>query len=117
MSELPRQSGELDINIEHGVDFTMTAIYQVNGSVIDTTGYNASFIIRNNSGSTSKLLELTESSGITVTGSLGKFTIDMTELQSAFGNRSMVYNLVIQSPSGKDIQLLRGKCQSHAQGD
>lgn len=117
MSELPRQSGDLDINIEHGVDYTLSAVYKVNGSVVDTTGYTASFVIRGQSGYTHELLSLNESSGITVAGSLGKFTVNITDAQSDFGNRSMVYSLVIQSPTGKDTQLLRGSCQSHAQGD
>ena len=116
MPELQRQSGGLDINIEQGVDFSMTAIYKVNGSVVDITGYTSTFIISNKKGSSVELLSLTESAGITITGSLGKVTVDITDAQSVFGNREMVYDLMIQSPAGNDIHLLRGECISHSVG-
>lgn len=113
MPELSRQSGGLDIHIEEAVDFTLSAIYKVNGSVIDITGYTASFILRGKSGRESELLSLTHLSGIVITAVLGKVTVSITDTQSVFGNREMEYDLMIQSPAGNDIHLLRGNCTSH----
>ena len=90
MSELSRQSGKADINIEDGVDYKLTAIYKVNGVVVDITGYSASFKLRENAGSSNILLSLTESSGIAITGALGKVFVQIADTQSIYGSRKMV---------------------------
>ena len=50
MRELPRQSGALDINIEHGVDFLLPVVYSINGTIQDVTGFTATFELRDASG-------------------------------------------------------------------
>jgi len=117
MSELSRQSGKLDINIEDDVDFSLTAVYKVNAVVVDITSYTATFIIRDNAGSTDALLTLTESAGLTIAGTLGKVTVAITDEQAIFGSREMVYDLMIKSPAGNDIHLLRGNCKSWSNGE
>ena len=117
MPELQRQSGGLDINIEDGVDFTLPVVYKVDGSIIDVTDYEATFELRDSTGNVNALLSLTELSGITVGSVDGKFEITITEAQAVFGNRKMVYDLIVNESGGVPIRLLRGECQSTAQGD
>ena len=117
MPELQRQSGGLDINIEDGVDFTLPVVYKVDGSIIDVTGYTATFELRDSPGNVNVLLSLTESSGITVGSVDGKFEINITEAQAVFGNRKTVYDLIVTPVGGQPIRLLRGECQSKSQGD
>lgn len=113
MPELSRQSGKLDINIEDNVEFSMTATYKISGTPVDVTGYTASFTLRDVNGQTGDpLLELTHLAGITVGTTNGVFVIAMTDAQCNFGDREMIYDLVITSPTGNDIRLLRGKCKS-----
>ena len=117
MPELQRQSGGLDINIEDGVDFTLPVVYKVDGSIIDVTGYTATFELRDASGHASALLSLTESAGITVGNANGRFDIAIADTQAVFGNRKMVYDLIVTPLGGQPIRLLRGECQSKSQGD
>jgi len=117
MPELERQSGGLDINIEDGVDFLLGATYKIGGVAQDVTNYTAAFELRDKAGSAEVLLSLTEGAGITVGASTGKFDVLITEAQAIFGNRAMVYDLVITPPAGSPIRLLRGECKSWAKGD
>ena len=117
MPELQRQSGGLDINIEDGVDFTLPVVYKIDGTIIDVTDYEAIFELRDLKGNANALLSLTELSGITVGSVDGKFEITIADSQAVFGNRKMVYDLVITPPAGQPIRLLRGECQSNAKGD
>ena len=116
MPELQRQSGGLDINIEDGVDFTLPVVYKVDGAIIDVTGYTATFELRDSPGNANALLSLTEASGITVGSVDGRFDIAITDLQAIFGDREMVYDLVI-SDGSTPVRLLRGECKSKSQGD
>ena len=117
MPELARQSGGLDINIEDGAKFLLPAVYKIDGSIQDVSGYSATFELRDKIGSSSSLLSLSESSGITVGSTDGRFDVAITEAQLVFGNRKMVYDLIITPPGGVPIRLLRGECQSWAKGD
>ena len=117
MPELQRQSGHADINIEDGVDYSLTAIYKIDGAVQPITGWTASFRLLDLKGNTSDLLELTESTGIIITGSLGKVVVNITDAQSIFGSRTMRYDLMITSPVGSDVHLLRGACKSWSAGE
>ena len=113
--ELPRQSGQLDINIEDNVDFVIEVIYQINGTAEDVTNHTAKFELRDHLGQTGDaLLSLTESAGITVGTTNGKFTVTITDVQAVFGNREMYYDLIVTSATGDDVRLLRGNCASHA---
>ena len=116
MPELQRQSGGLDINIEDGVDFTLPVVYKVDGAIIDVTGYTAIFELRDAPGNENALLSLTESSGITVGSTDGRFDVTITAAQAIFGDRKMVYDLII-TDGGVPVRLLRGECQSKSQGD
>lgn len=116
-AELPRVSGELDINIEDEVKYTLVAVYKnkTTGVPYDVSSYAATFTIRDSRGQTgTALLTLTSGSGITVGTTDGKFTIVITDAQAVFGNREMVYDLVITPPAGDPFRLLRGKCTSWA---
>ena len=117
MPELQRQSGGLDINIEDGVDFTLPVVYKVDGVIIDVTDYAAAFELRDSEGNVNALLSLTELSGIAVGSTDGRFDITITDAQAVFGNRKMVYDLIVTPLGGQPIRLLRGECQSKSQGD
>lgn len=109
--ELERQSGNLNINIEDGVDFAMSVIYKIGGTPVDVTGYTATFTIKDEKDHT-VLLTITEITGIAVGTTDGKFGIPISDTQAVFGNRNMVYDFVVKSPSGIDTRLLRGDCVS-----
>ena len=117
MPALPRQSGKLDINIEHGIDYDLVAIYKIDGVAQSIAGYSASFVLKKHKGSSTSLLSLTKGDGITFVDSEGKVLVRITDTQSVFGSRKMYYSLKIISPSGDDIQLLRGICQSYSVGE
>lgn len=117
MPELQRQSGGLDINIEDGVDFPLGATYKIGGVAQDVTSYTATFELRDKTGGDTALLSLTEAAGIAVGTTNGRFDILITAAQAIFGNRKMVYDLVVTPPAGAPIRLLRGECQSWAKGD
>ena len=113
--ELPRQSGLLNIHIEDNVDWYMAATYKIGGTEVDVSGYTAKFELRDEAGQTGDaLLSLSEAAGIAVGTTDGLFTITITDNQAIFGNRDMVYDLIVTSPAGSDIKLLRGKCTSYA---
>lgn len=116
MPELSRQSGKLDINIEDGIDFNLEAIYKINGIAVDVTGYTAVFEIRDLAGSSDPLLTLTESAGVIVGTTDGKFLVKITDTQAAFGTRELHYDFTVINGT-TDIKLLRGKCFSWAKGD
>lgn len=114
MPELARQSGELDISIEDGVDFNMDVFFKVGGVAVNISSYTASFVLKDSHSSSEVLLQLTVGSGITLDAPTGKFTISLTEAQSNFGNRTMVYDFEVTSPLGDSAKLLRGTCKSWA---
>ena len=112
--ERPRQSGECKLNIEDNVPNTIPFTYKIGGSAVDNTTYTATFTIRDIEGDTATpLLSLTVGSGITLGGADGIFTVVISDAQSTFGNRTMVYNLVVNDGTD-DISLMRGVIQSHA---
>lgn len=117
MPELERLSGALDINIEDAVAYRMGVTYKIGGVAQDVTGYTAEFQIRSKTGSEDPLLSLTDASGITVGATTGKFDILITAAQAVFGNRMMVYDLVITPPGGRPLRLLRGSCKSWSRGN
>lgn len=113
--KLARVSGELDLEIEDNVDYSLPVTYKIGGSAVDNTTYTAKFEIRDKVGDTgTALLALTVGSGITLSGATGIFTIAITDTQCVFGNREMVYALVVTSSGGNDIPLLHGKITSYA---
>lgn len=113
--EILLQTGQLDLNINSGIDFNFDAIYKLDGSLVDVTGYTATFSIRDKYSSSLSLVSVTESSGIIVGTTDGKFSVSLTEIESNLGNRELVYDLVIVPPSGdNEIKLLRGKCKFSA---
>lgn len=117
MPELPRQSGGLDINIEDGVEFSLPVVYKINSVIQDVSGYTATLELRDKTGHANALLSLTELSGIIVGSTDGRFDIDITEAQAIFGNREMVYDLIVTPAAGEPIRLLRGECKSWPKGD
>lgn len=112
MPELARQSAELGINIENGVDFNFPVTYKNDGVVVPVTSYTATFRIKDNYSTSENLLELTVGSGITVDEPNGKFTVSISEAQSSFGNRELVYEFIVTSPAGDSVEFLHGKCKS-----
>lgn len=111
--ELQRQSGQLDINIEDNVDFALHVTYKVDGAAVNVDGYTAKFELRDVPGQTGEaLLSLTETAGITVGTTDGTFIVEITETQANFGDREMVYDLIVISTTGEDERLLRGICKS-----
>ena len=117
MPELARQSGGLDINIEDGVDYSLPVVYKEDEAIQDVSGYSAAFELRDRQGASNALLSLSEASGITIGSTDGRIDVVITAAQAIFGNRKMVYDLVITPSGGTPVRLLRGECQSTAKGD
>lgn len=116
--QLPAVAGVLDITIEEGTDFNMTATWEDGGVAVDLTNYTAKMEIRNRAGDAgSALLTLTSSpaAGIVLGGVAGTITVTITDSQNVFADKSMVYDLEMTDGSGNITRLLRGKIISIAE--
>lgn len=80
---------------------------------MDLTGYTALMQVRKTHASSLVMLELGSESpktGITISGVLGRLTIEVDEtVTAALPAISAVYDLIITSPSGYVTRLLEGK--------
>lgn len=110
MADIPSQSGELNLTVDEGTDFTLPLLWKdENGTPVDLTGYSAALQIRysvNDDGT--PLLNLTNGAGITLGGVLGTIDIEVTKAQNNFGQQTLVWDLEMTSPAAKTVRLLRG---------
>lgn len=104
-------AGTHDITIEIGATFELTAIYQINDVAQDITGWDARMQVRKRQKSTTAILDWDVVGGqISVDGSNGKVIISVDAVEA--GNTDIplygVYDLEIESPTGKVVRLLQG---------
>jgi hypothetical protein len=101
-----------NINIEQGATFTRTITWKDSANVaINLTGYTARMQIRERVESSTALVSLTHSSGITLGGAAGTVVITITATQTdALPNmKKGVYDLELVSAGGIVTRLLQGE--------
>jgi tRNA threonylcarbamoyladenosine modification (KEOPS) complex Pcc1 subunit len=88
-------AGLLDIEIEQGATFNLVFVYQdENGDAINLTGMTARMQLRRQYNSPTALLSLTtENNRITIDGTLGKITLNISATDTASLIGSGVYDL------------------------
>jgi hypothetical protein len=104
-------AGKLDITIEQGVDWKLELAYETGSpsTAVDLTGYTARFQVATRHSASAPLIQLTETSGITLGGVAGTIVIQLNETQTnALPPQKGVWDLVLVSPAGADIRLLEG---------
>lgn len=114
MAEFPEKAGELNIVLRSGTDFSLPLTWKDNaGTPYNLTGYTAAFQIRASAADTgTPLLSLTDGSGITLGGAAGTIDIDITNAQNNFGQRTMVYDLILTDSLGSKHPLIKGTVTS-----
>lgn len=101
-----------NLNIEQGATFTRTITWKDStGAAINLTGYTARMQIRERVESSTALVSLTNSSGITLGGAAGTVVITVTAaLTDALPNmKKGVYDLELVSAGGIVTRLLQGE--------
>jgi hypothetical protein len=104
-------AGKLDILIEQGVDWKLEMAWETGTPVapVNLTGYTARFQIASRHSAATPLVQLTQTSGITLGGATGPIVIQLNQTQTdALPPIVGVWDLVMISPSGEDTRLLEG---------
>jgi hypothetical protein len=103
-------TGIYNFIINQGATFERVITWKdANDDPINLTNYTARMMIRENVTSATPFISLTSSSGITLGGVAGTITILLTASQTAvITQTSGVYDLELESPSGKVTRLLEG---------
>lgn len=106
-----------NVLIEQGADWELIFEWKdPSGTPINVTSYTAKLQIRTSALAKTAVLTLENGSGITINGSLGKFTIHATAAQTgAIVNGLYVYDMEITSPAGIVTRLVEGKATVSAQ--
>ena len=100
------------LNIEQGATFTRTITWKDStGAPVNLTGYTARMQIRERVESSTALVSLTSSSGITLGGVAGTIVITITSTQtdSLPNMKKGVYDLELVSSGGVVTRLLQGE--------
>jgi len=105
-------AGKLDLTIEQGATFEHILIWKdTDEVVINLTDYDARMQIRTAVDSNSVIHELTvTNSGITITGTEGKITLQISATKTAsFNWTEAVYDLELISSGGIVTRLVEGR--------
>jgi hypothetical protein len=100
-----------DITINQGATFELTITWKDSaGTAINLTGYTARMQVRETYSSTSSIVSLTSSSGITLGGSAGTIAIVISATTTAALTApfSGVYDLELANAGGVVTRLLQG---------
>jgi hypothetical protein len=105
-----------NLSVDQGADFFLNVQYKDSADVpINLTGYTAAMQFRQVS-TTITALNLTSSSGITITAATGTLAIHITAAQTAALAASLFqYELEITSSAGIITRLLQGVASVNAQ--
>jgi hypothetical protein len=102
--------GIYDITCPQGATFDKTFTITVNGSLLNLTGYSAAMQVREAYNSSTALVSLTSSSGITLGGSAGTILVTITAAATAaIKDGFYSYDLEITSGSGVKDRVLQGR--------
>jgi len=96
--------------IDQGADWYVNFQWEnPNGTPIDVTGYTAKLQVRTSPLAKTAVLTLTNTSGISITGSTGTFAIHATAAQTAaITNGLYSYDMEITSPTNVITRLIQG---------
>jgi hypothetical protein len=99
-----------DLNMDQGSDWYFNLEYKDgSGNPINLTGYTAAMQLRQFYDSTTAVLTLTSSAGITITGATGFLAIHATATQTAaIPAGKYVYDLEIKSSTNIVTRLIQG---------
>jgi hypothetical protein len=98
-----------NISVYQGDTFTLQFTIDTDGVLLDLTSYTAAMQVRPFAASTTKILDLTSSSGITLGGVAGTVAVNVsaaTMAAAAVGRH--VYDFELTSPSGIKTKILVG---------
>lgn len=105
----------INIEIEEKTDYVLPITYRddTTNLPIDLTNHTAILQVRNAFGGGSVLLDLNETSGLTLGGITGNIDINFTPSQTDMSLQPVgwdrgVYDLVVTTPFGKKVKLLKG---------
>jgi len=97
-----------NIKTKYGTTFKLNFTLKVTDSVPwDLTGYKARMQVRATAESSTKLLDLTDTSGITLGGASGTVDVEVLNLTVAPGR--YVYDFEVESAGGEQWSILEGK--------
>jgi hypothetical protein len=102
-------AGELNLTVEQGTTFSQTLTWKIDGTAVNLTGYTARMQARDDVTSSTTILSLTQSAGLTLGGVAGTIIIALTATQTAAlvaGN--YVYDLELASSGGVVTRLVQG---------
>lgn len=102
-------AGTYNIVAEQGTTFTLSFSIDTNGTPWDLTSYTAAMQVRPFVESTTKILDLTSSSGITLGGTSGTVTVSVSATTMAAKPAGRhVYDLELTSAGGVVTKVLTG---------
>ena len=102
-----------DITVQQGSDFNLTVLYKdSSGSPITTLDGTAELQARSWSGSSSKIIELDESDGLTIDASKGEITIFIAAATTAAltAPANLVYDMEAGLDTDLKVRLMEGQC-------
>ena len=109
----PEPSQNVQLNIIQGATFIRTITwYDVNGNVVNLSGYTATMNFRSTVQDTgTPIISLSTSSGIVINATAGTvtFTISSAMTQALTDGQILVYNLFIYSGTGVCTPLMGGQ--------
>ena len=101
--------GTYNITVWQGADYDKTFTCTQNGTALNWTGYTARMQVREAADSTAYLLNLTDTSGITLGDTAGTIAVVITATQSsAISAGSYAYDLELVSSGNIVTRLLQG---------
>ena len=104
-------AGKYNIVCDQGSTFTRTLeIKTAEGTVFSLVGYTARMEVRRTLDATSTIVSLTTANGrITINGSLGTITLNLTAVETAALTQSGVYDLeIVKTATGEVYKVVRG---------
>lgn len=111
MAALVTQTGKLDLEVGQGATFNPTFTWKIDGAAVNLTGYTARMTARDTYGGTSWFSLTTENGGISLGGSAGTITLNLSASTSAAltAPAQGVYDLELVSGGGVVRRLLAGQ--------
>lgn len=103
-------SKKTNLQIDGGATYPFSVVYKnSSGIAIDLTGYSAKFQARRAPDSSSALIDLSSSNGLTITAEEGRIDVVIPASATTGLKGTLVYALDITAPGGAITRLLRGE--------
>jgi len=102
-------AGSYNIVVKQGDTFNFSCVISTDGVPWNLTGYTCKLQVRKSASSTTKELNLSDTSGMTLS-SVGKITATASStLMTAISTGRLVYDLEVTSAGGEKTTLLSGR--------